>query len=384
MSDIITLPNTSDRLVIANSLSHVNADQWDALTGGHPCLQHAWLHSLEATGCASPATGWNGQHLLLYRDSTLAAALPLYLKTHSRGEYVFDYAWANAWHRYGMAYYPKALGAVPFTPVPGPRLLAWHPADKQTLVQGAIELCRQQRISSLHILFPNDDDRDVMQSNGMLLRQNVQFHWHNHGYQKFDDFLADLNQKNRKKINQARRKLEAEGVHFQWFEGTEISDEALGFFYRCYYQTYLEHGNLPYLSQAFFERIRALQPETLVVVLALRNNTPIAAALNLRGPDALYGRYWGAVEFVSGLHFETCYMQGIKYCIERGLSAFEGGAQGEHKLARGLLPSKTWSAHWIGDDHFRDAIATWLADEDLAVNAYIDELQRHSPYRQAD
>lgn len=377
----ISLSHRTERLVITDSLVGVPAEDWDALAGDQPALRHAWLYGMEATQCATHKTGWQAQHILLYRDNVLTGAMPLYLKTHSRGEYVFDYAWAHAWHRHGIPYYPKALCAVPFTPVPGSRLLAHSPEDKQTLLQAAIDLTNEHGLSSLHMLFPDDTDRKILQDNGLLLRQSVQFHWTNRGYHSMDDFFADLNQKNRKKMRQGRRKLAAEGIHFEWYEGRDIDDATLDFFYRCYRQTYLEHGNLPYLSHDFFAEVRYHLPECMVIVTANHNGTPIAAALNLRSSSTLYGRYWGALEFVSGLHFEACYMQGIEYCIARGLTTFEGGAQGEHKLARGLLPAKTWSAHWIPDPRFRQAIAAWLDQEHAAVDAYIDELRQHSPYR---
>lgn len=378
------MPQKTEHIVIADSLANVSPSQWDALAGNHPALRHAWLHGLEATQCAVASTGWHARHILLYRNKVLVGAMPLYLKTHSRGEYVFDHAWAHAWHRHGLSWYPKALSAVPFTPVPGSRLLARDAADKVTLLHAAIDMVDKLGLSSLHILFPDDADRDVLERSGLLMRQSVQFHWTNRAYRTLDDFMADLNQKNRKKMRQSRRKLDDQGVHFECLEGDAISAKALDFFYRCYHQTYMEHGNPPYLSRDFFFRLLETMPECLVLIMARRGDQPVASALNLRGPDALYGRYWGSLEFISGLHFEACYMQGIEYCIARNIGTFEGGAQGEHKLARGLLPVKTWSAHWISDERFSQAIAAWLEQEKQWVDAYIRELQDHSPYRKSD
>lgn len=323
-------------------------------------------------------------HIGLYRNNELAGAMPLYLKSHSRGEYVFDHAWAHAYERHGIPYYPKLLCAIPFTPVPGPRLLAKTPADKTILLQAAITLARQNRISSLHVLFPQPDDLKVLETNDLMVRSNVQFHWSNQTYSTMADFLSSLNQKNRKKIRQSRRKLTDANIQFQWLEGHDIDDQALDFFYSCYYQTYIEHGNLPYLKPEFFYHLRDTVPDSLLLVVARQGQDTIACALNLRNASTLYGRYWGSTRFISDLHFETCYMQGIEYCIARGLNTFEGGAQGEHKLARGLLPVPTYSAHWIHDPQYALAIDDYLKQERAMITSYVHELEGHSPFRQND
>jgi len=366
---------------MARRLEEIPSSQWNALAGAQPFLRHEFLAALDQTGCATPRTGWAPHYLLMHRGGNLAGAMPLYAKSHSRGEYVFDYAWARAFEAHGLAYYPKLLCAIPFTPVPGPRLLAASHADRVALARGAIAFARENGMSSLHVLFPSPPDQEALAEAGCMFRDDVQFHWHNRGYRDMDHFLASLNHEKRKKIRQDRKKSLQAGLSFRWLQGRLIDDAALAFFYRCYRQTYLEHGNPPYLTMSFFERLRRDMPESLVIVQAQREGAPVAAALNLRGKNALYGRYWGSTEYIPGLHFETCYLQGIEFCIRHGLSRFEGGAQGEHKLSRGMLPVKTRSAHWVADERFAAAIDDYLARETPAIQAYIDELGEHSPYR---
>lgn len=344
-------------------------------------MRHEFLLALDHTECATKATGWAPHYLLLHRGDKLEGAMPLYLKSHSRGEYVFDYAWASAFERHGLPYYPKLLSAIPFTPVPGPRLLAATHDDRVMLARKAIEMAQSNDISSLHILFPSDDDRAALTQAGFMFRENIQFHWFNQNYHNLDDFLSTLNQQKRKKIKQDRKKAVQANIHFRWLQGTEIDGPALDFFYRCYYQTYLEHGNAPYLSKDFFAELLRTMPESMALVLAEQHGNPIACALNLRSQTRLYGRYWGSMQFVPGLHFETCYMQAIEFCIEQGLDVFEGGAQGEHKLSRGMLPVQTSSAHWIQDQRYAHAIADFLSEETPAVTAYFNELQDHSPFK---
>lgn len=371
------------RLAIETSLSRIDPREWNALAGEQPFVRHEFLAALHDTGCAAPDTGWAPYYLLLRRDGRLAGAVPLYLKSHSRGEYVFDYAWADAFERHGLRYYPKLLAAVPFTPVGGPRLLAAAAADRLELARRLVELAQGLKVSSLHILFPGEPDLAALRQAGYLVREGVQFHWRNAGYADLDAFLAALNHDKRKKIRQDRKKVRAAGIQYRWLDGPQIDDEALAFFYRCYRHTYFTHGNPPYLSTEFFQRLRREQADALVLILALRDGEPIAAALNMRGGGTLYGRYWGALDFVPGLHFETCYLQSIDYCIRRGLACFEGGAQGEHKMARGLLPTPTWSAHWIADARFAAAIEDFLERETQAVGGYLGELEAHTPFRRA-
>lgn len=369
------------RLQVDTPLASLDPRQWDRLAGAHPALSHAYFSALHETGCASPRTGWTPFFLTLHQGARLAGAVPLYLKTHSRGEYVFDHAWADAFERHGLRYYPKLLAAVPFTPVSGPRLLATDGEARAHLARGLVELASALKLSSLHILFASKEDIDALRQAGCLVREGVQFHWRNAGHADFESFLAGFNHDKRKKLRQDRKKVLAQDVRFRHLRGREIGAAELAFFHACYERTYFEHGNPPYLTRGFFERQLATQPDSLVLVLAERQGQPLACALNLRGGDTLYGRYWGTMEFLPGLHFETCYMQAIEYCIAQGLARFEGGAQGEHKMARGLMPTPTWSAHWIADPRFAAAIDDFLDRETRAVNEYLDELARHTPLR---
>ena len=370
------------RLEVAASIADVRPQEWNALSNGNPFLRHEFLNALHETGCASIDTGWAPQYLLLKDEGVLAAAMPLYLKGHSYGEYVFDWSWAEAYSRHGLEYYPKLLCAVPFTPVGGPRLLARSVAARKLLAAGALELARELEVSSLHGLFPPPEDAELLAARGMMIRHGVQFHWTNAGYASFDDFLRGMSHDKRKKIRQERRKVSDAGITFEWREGAAITDEDWSFFYRCYARTYREHYSSPYLSLEFFRRIGHSMPENLLLVLAHRAGHRIAASFNVHDGTRLFGRYWGAVEHHPVLHFETCYYQVIEYCIARGLAVFEGGAQGERtKLARGLLPVETRSAHWVARREFAVAIEDFLARETLGVAHHIDELNERAPFR---
>jgi predicted N-acyltransferase len=369
-------------LRVVETLSGVPRDQWNALAGGHPFLRHEFLHALHETGCASEKTGWVPQYITLWRDGRLAGAMPLYLKSHSRGEYVFDWAWADAYYRHGLEYYPKLLSAIPFSPVTGPRLLAPSRSTRQRLAAAAIELAKST--SSLHVLFPPGDDASDLEERGMMLRRGVQFHWRNEAYGTFEDFLSRLSHDKRKKIRQERRKVRDAGVVLKRLVGAGISAEHWRFFTRCYNGTYRAHHSTPYLNQAFFERLGEVMPEHVLMVVAELDGKPVASALNIFGPEALYGRYWGSVGYVPNLHFETCYYQAIEFCIERRIGIFEGGAQGEHKLARGFSPVETCSAHWLKHPGFADAIEKFLDRESAGVERYIDELTERSPFRKDD
>lgn len=369
------------RLQVLESLSDVDPAQWNILAGGQPFLQHAFLAALHETGCASPSTGWAPFYLTLRRNGVLEGAMPLYVKSHSRGEYVFDHLWADAFARHGLRYYPKLLSSVPFTPVMGPRLLAPTHEARVLLARGAIELAGRLKLSSLHVLFPAEQDMAALREAGYMIRQGVQFHWQNQGYADFDAFLAALNHDKRKKLRQDRKRVAAAGVTFRWLRGAEIDDDALRFFHACYEDTYRNHWSSPYLSLEFFRRVHRALPDAFVLILARRDGAPIAAALNMTDGLALYGRHWGAQTFVPGLHFETCYVQGIEYCLAHGIERFEGGAQGEHKMARGLLPTPTCSAHWIADSRFADAIADFLDHESAAMGDYREELAAHTPFK---
>jgi predicted N-acyltransferase len=368
---------------IVDDLAAVSAPEWNRLAGGDPFLSHEFLSALHDSGCASPATGWAPQFVTLRDGARLIAAMPLYLKDHSYGEYVFDWGWADAYHRHGIAYYPKLLAAVPFTPVTGSRLLAESDADRDRLIAAALELARALRVSSLHCLFPQRAEAERMRARGMMERHGVQFHWTNGGYARFDDFLGVLNHDKRKKIRQERRKVAEAGISFRWLEGGDIGEREWAFFARCYANTYRERGRTPYLSLDFFLRIGAALPGRVIVILAQRAGKPVAASLLVRDDTSVYGRHWGAVEYHPVLHFETCYYQTIEYCIARGVARFEGGAQGEHKMARGLMPVETSSTHWLARPEFAQAIEQFLARERRGVAHYIDELGERSPFREA-
>ncbi len=370
-------------LRIVDSLSAVSASAWDALVGDRPLLSHAFLHALHETGCAAPQTGWTPRYLTAWHGALLVGAMPLYVKTHSYGEYVFDWAWADAYRRNGRHYYPKLVSAVPFTPATGPRLIAADAATRGELLAGALSLVADDHLSSLHILFPQADEAYACAAAGMLLRDSVQFHWTNPGYRDFADFLSTMNHTKRKRISQERRKLGAAGVTFRRLLGREIDGRHWSFFFRCYTTTYRRHHSTPYLSLAFFERIGATLPDHVVLVLGERGGRPVCAALDVFSADTLWGRYWGATEFVPGLHFEACYYQAIDFCIERRIGQFEGGAQGVHKLARGLLPVTTRSAHAISDPDFARAIARFAADERAEVAHAVEELEAASPFKAA-
>ncbi|WP_341675561.1 GNAT family N-acetyltransferase [Niveibacterium sp. SC-1] len=368
------------RFLVHPRISDIPATSWDALTAGQPFMRHAYLAALEETGCVGEGSGWHPLHAALWEGDSLRAAMPLYLKQHSWGEYVFDWAWAEAFERHGIAYYPKALCAVPFAPVPGARLLGAD-EDARDLLAQVLAFCREQGLSSMHLLFPEARDLALGESLGMQRREGLQFHWHSAGESDFEGFLARLNHEKRKKIRQERRKLGEAGVSLRWLEGAAIAPEHWAFMERCYRTTYALHGSSPYLNLDFFLQLGAQLPEHCVLVLAERDSRPIAASLMLRDATALYGRYWGAVEHVPGLHFEACYYQGIAYAIARGLHRFEGGAQGEHKLARGMEAVRTHSLHWIADRAFADAIGRYLEREREGVGAAIDELQERSPFK---
>jgi hypothetical protein len=369
----------SEPLRVVDDLSGVAPSAWNALAGGHPFLRHEFLHALHDSGCATARKGWLPQYLLIERDGELAGAMPLYVKGHSYGEYVFDWAWADAYHRHGLDYYPKLLCAIPFSPVTGPRVLARDGETRKALVAAAKAIANDY--SSLHVLFPTEEEALALERDGFLLRRSVQFHWTNAGYAGFDDFLGQMSHDKRKKIRQERRKVGEAGVSLRRLVGHEITPEHWRFFARCYNATYRAHHSSPYLNLAFFERLGMSLGEHVLLVLAERDGRPVAAALDLFTEERLWGRYWGAVEHVPALHFEACYYQAIEFAIERGIRVFEGGAQGEHKLARGLMPVQTWSAHRIGNRGFAEAIGRFLEQESEGIGRYVDELAEHRPFR---
>ena len=429
----------------------IDADSWNALLATQatptPFMRHAYLAALHDSGSAVPGTGWAPRFLLLWDGAELAAACPLYVKAHSYGEYVFDWAWANAYAEHGLRYYPKALVAVPFTPVPGSRLLARDAATRAALVRALLDWCEAQGLSSLHVLYGDAADHAACEAAGLMQRQQVQFHWKNHHpavarpFTDFDDFLASLSQDKRKKIRQERRKVAEAGVRFRWARGADIAPADWAFFYRCYERTYLEHGNAPYLTPAFFDAMARDMADAWVLFIAERGGMPIASSLIAVGADSAgaggamgadfsrlppllqgmarpragvgaaeaaneqheapatgagtpppalaaapaapvaYGRYWGALERVDCLHFEACYYQPIDWCIRHGVARFEGGAQGEHKMARAMMPVPTASHHWLAHPAFADAVGRFLAREAEGIDGYMEHLENRSPFR---
>jgi predicted N-acyltransferase len=366
---------------VLTGMHEIAATAWNRLAGNQPFLSHAFLQALETSRCVSAETGWLPQHLTLYEGEHLVAAMPLYAKNHSYGEYVFDWAWAEAYQRNGLSYYPKLLSAIPFTPVSGSRLLVESDAHRVQLAHAAIDHARAIGASSFHCLFPSPQDSAALQQAGLMIRNGVQFHWINHGFANFDAYLAEMSHDKRKKIKQERRRVSEAGIRFRQLTGDEIRSEDWAFFTGCYDNTYREHCSTPYLNLDFFQRIGRALPDNVLMIVASRDGTDIAAALNFYDSTTLYGRYWGTHAYSPALHFETCYYQAIEFCIARGIKLFEGGAQGEHKLARGFLPVETSSAHWLAHPRFAEAVETFLERESLGVADYIGELNEHSPFK---
>jgi predicted N-acyltransferase len=378
---------------IVSDLAQVGRAAWDELVAAdadsNPFVRYDFLHALHASGCAHPDTGWAPQYLTLWRGAQLAGAVPLYAKGHSYGEYVFDWAWADAYQRHDLRYYPKWLAAVPFTPVGGTRLIARDEPARERLADALLAQVQAHDLSSLHVLFAPPAQIELLAQRGLAVRRGVQFHWHNRApgggarFAHFDEFLAALAQPKRKKIRAERRKVREAGVTFVRKVGTQIEERDWRLFHRCYRATYAAHWSTPYLNLDFFRRIGAALPQHLLLVLALRDGVPIAASLGMYDAQRLYGRYWGALQDVPCLHFEACYYQMIEFAIEQGLAVFEGGAQGAHKLARGLDPVETLSAHWIADPALRAAIERYCAREGDGVAHTLDELSEHRAWRGA-
>jgi predicted N-acyltransferase len=397
------MPTTSPHPLTRRIVHHpaeVDAQAWDRLlalqpgagTSG-PFMRHANLLALHTSGCATPDTGWTPHWLTLWQGDALRAATPLYLKTHSYGEYVFDWAWANAHHQHGLPYYPKGLVAVPFMPVPGPRLLADSPRSREALVQALTDEARALGLSSVHVLFASDPDLAASEPAGWMERKTVQFHWSNARptdglcYENFDDFLGFLSQDKRKKIRQEQRRVREAGVHFTWSRGAGITSADWDLFFRCYERTYAEHGNPPYLNRAFFQSMQDQMADHWLLFKA-HNAAGRAVACSLvalsdggPSPAVAFGRYWGALERVDCLHFDACYHQPLAWCIEHGVQRFEGGAQGEHKMARALMPVITRSAHWLAHPAFAGAVARFLEREGEGVSGHLVDLRGRSPFK---
>jgi predicted N-acyltransferase len=386
-------PSTSENdyvIRIFDDPAAVDANAWNALVDAQasatPFMRHEYLLALQRSASAVEATGWQAQFLAVFASDELIAACPLYLKEHSYGEYVFDWAWADAYQRHGLAYYPKLLNAVPFTPVPGPRLLARDPVSRRVLLRAMRQFATEAKLSSAHVLFLDDDDQQAARAEGWMMRSTVQFHWtqpDGSPYSDFADFLARMQREKRKKIQQERRRVAEAGVTFEAFAGPAIGEAEWDFFYRCYRQTYREHHSTPYLTRDFFARVAQSMSENWLLFVASRGGKRIAASLVVIDPRrrSAFGRYWGAVEHVPLLHFEACYYQPLQWCIEHGYARFEGGAQGEHKMARGLLPVRTASAHWLAHPQFAQAVADFLEREGAGVADYLDELNERAPFK---
>jgi len=410
------------------SIAQIDASSWNALAGtSQPFLRHEFLLAIEESRCAVPRTGWTATHLIIEDAAGRAVgAMPLYRKSHSRGEFVFDFSWANAYAQHGLPYYPKLLCAVPFTPVRGPRLLVGVGADTsgtgvggegvggagirgpgiggpgiggpgvggpgvggagaaiaKTLIETASDYAQSEGLSSWHVLFPSEDDTAALDSAGLILRRDCQFHWYNRGYDTFESFLATFTAEKRKKAKRERRRVAEAGIVFDTLHGGDMHDALWDAVYAFYSDTFYRHGHDPYLNLEFFKRIAASMPERLMIKLARIGAEPIAAAIFFVGEDALYGRYWGSGGNYHSLHFETCYYQGIEYCIEKKLQRFEPGTQGEHKVPRGFVPTMMSSAHYVVDARFAAAIRDFAAREARGVDHYAAAVNEHVPYHRA-
>lgn len=375
-------------LRVNDRVADIGREAWDACASpsGDPFVSYDFLDACEASGSAVPREGWAGRHLSLADETgRVLGVMPLWLKGHSQGEYVFDHSWADAYERAGGRYYPKLLAAVPFTPVTGPRFLAHPDADaatvREALLQGALALTERLGVSSLHVNFPTHDEWRALGDAGLLQRQDMQYVWKNGGYETFDDFLSALSSSRRKTIRRERREAQT-GLDIRVLTGADIEERHWDAFFAFYMDTGSRKWGRPYLTRDFFSRIGRTMADRIALIMAFRDGIPIAGALNLIGRDALYGRQWGALEEVPFLHFELCYYRAIEFAIERGLARVEAGAQGEHKIARGYLPSPVYSAHFIADPALRRPVADYLERErpavDAEINALTDEL---SPFR---
>jgi uncharacterized protein len=369
------------------SMAQVDVADWNRLAGeAYPFMRHEFLRALEQSGSVCEQSGWIASHLLVLNDDQLVAFMPLYLKQHSWGEYVFDQQWAEAYQQQGLDYYPKWLTAIPLTPCQGTRIVIQAAIDPlevmHTLLNFIKQLSEQHGISSWHCLFPDLQQVEQLRSLGLSVREGVQFHWFNQSYRDFNDFLFTLNASKRKMLKRERRRVSEQGVRLLRITGQDVSELQWQVFFQFYTMTYLKRGSQPYLNLAFFQQIAATMGEQLLLVLAIKDNKTIAAALSFVGSDTLYGRYWGCYEDYNSLHFEACYYQGLDYCIEHGLKRFDSGAQGEHKIARGFEPVTTYSAHWIKDVRFAKAIEHFLVREQKAVQHYKQDTASYLPFKQ--
>lgn len=369
---------------LVTDIEAIDAHAWDALTDGTPFIQHAFLSALAQSKSVGEGTGWTSYFISITdAASHLVGAMPVYLKTHSYGEYVFDWSWAEAYQQHGVAYYPKLISAVPFTPVTCTKLLSHTPEVSQLLVNALSQVMTQHQLSSAHVLFPSEACQPYFEEAGWLKRDGVQFRWQNKNYADWNDFLATLSHDKRKKIRQERKKVVDAGVTCKWLSGADIQDKDWDFFYTCYCNTYEAHYSTPYLTRAFFSLIGQSMRQHILLIVAEKDGKPVAAALNIYNASTLYGRYWGAVEYVPNLHFELCYYQAQAFCIAQNIRFFEGGAQGEHKLARGFEPRPTCSYHHIAHPEFANAIAAFVRQESGRMSAYTSELEERVPFKKS-
>ena len=373
-------------LSVVPRIADLSGAEWDALDPSHqPFVRHAFLSALEQTRCVGDDSGWQSQHVVL-KDANggLAAAMPLYVKAHSWGEFVFDWSWAQAYRRAGLDYYPKLLSAVPYTPVSGPRLMVRGDLDaataQRTLATALRELAADNGLSGAHVNFTLPGEQQALESAGFMRREDCRFRWQNRGYRDFDDFLDEFRADKRKKVRRERRRVMEAGITFRTLHGGDMDAALWRRVFAFSERTFLAHGNAHYLNVAFFRELGRRMPEAIVVMLAEQRNLPIAAAICMRSQDELYGRYWGTTQREDCLHFEACYYQGIDYCIREGLAAFDPGTQGEHKLARGFAPTVTTSAHWLANGDFARAVGQYLERERAAIAAYIDSARDHLPF----
>ena len=372
------------RLEQLTTLAAIDAAAWNVLAGDSPFLRHEFLLALEQSGCVGDGTAWHPCYLVARDEHGVSGAMPLYIKYDSHGEFVFDWSWADAYERGGRPYYPKLVAAIPFTPATGQRLLLRPDVagDVATaLLDAARQVAADVGASSLHVLFPTEPERQLLERAGLLTRKSCQFHWTNAGYRDFADFVGRFSSEKRKKVKRERRRVAEAGVVFEHLRGDEPTAADWDAIVEFYSRTFLRRGREPYLNREFFAAIATTMPNNLLVILARHHGTPIAAAICFRSSTTLYGRYWGSLGDFHSLHFETCYYQGIDYCIRERLDRFEPGTQGEHKIARGFTPQPTWSCHWLRDANFHAAVGAFLTRETRHVDAYMDELSEHAPYR---
>jgi len=377
------------RVTVHDSIAGIAADDWNELAGHrYPFLRHEFLLAAENSGSVSPDAGWSPRHLeIRATNGALRAALILYEKSHSWGEFVFDWAWARAYEQAGLSYYPKLVSAVPFTPAPSRRLLLADPADRDAavgLLHGAMSLARDSGCSSFHVLFPEPRELDILREAGLLIRKDCQFHWHNHDYADFDQFLATFSSAKRKKARRDRRRVNEAGIRFRRLRGKQLTSDVWSTVYRLISMTFMRRGSLPYFTQDFFATISHVLPDNVLVILAEQAGVAVAAAVFFVGERTLYGRYWGSDGHFDALHFETCYHQGIEFCIDNRLQLFEPGTQGEHKISRGFVPAETWSAHWLMHAEFYSAIGDYLDEERRHIERYMQAVESHSPYKARD